>query len=349
MALPSTAKYGRVVFWGGILGSNFSGDAAPDDRPINGTITFTPSVPVAYVTGSPRPRTVFIEAPTYGLDGEGTLRDGQGNDGVLLLSPESIGRAWTWVATFRDAEGEIALPPVPFHLPVDAVVDLTTAAPVIEDKGVAVTRGMSAYEVAVANGFVGTEAQWLDSLRYTGTNGVVTIPDATATVTGGIRLTNQLGGTATAPTVPGLANKVDTGVYNTGIADAKARANHTGTQSADTVVDGTTNHVFTAADDTKLGGIAAGATANATDAQLRDRATHTGAQAISTVTGLQTALDGKQPAGTYASAATTFTYVTTTSGAYPAARPTGASHVWFDDPAVTPPAWAVARDRWAGA
>lgn len=46
---------------------------------------------------------------------------------------------------------------------------------------------------------------------------------------------------------------------------------------------------------TKLDGIATGATANATDAQLRDRATHTGVQAISTVTGLQTALDGKQP------------------------------------------------------
>ncbi|WP_213662864.1 pyocin knob domain-containing protein [Stutzerimonas stutzeri] len=44
---------------------------------------------------------------------------------------------------------------------------------------------------------------------------------------------------------------------------------------------------------TKLDGIASGATANATDAQLRDRATHTGTQAISTVTGLQTALDGK--------------------------------------------------------
>ncbi len=44
---------------------------------------------------------------------------------------------------------------------------------------------------------------------------------------------------------------------------------------------------------TKLDGIATGATANATDAQLRDRATHTGAQAISTVSGLQTALDGK--------------------------------------------------------
>lgn len=52
---------------------------------------------------------------------------------------------------------------------------------------------------------------------------------------------------------------------------------------------------YTSAEKTKLSGIATGATANATDAQLRDRATHTGAQAISTVTGLQAALDGKQP------------------------------------------------------
>ena len=46
-------------------------------------------------------------------------------------------------------------------------------------------------------------------------------------------------------------------------------------------------------DKTKLDGIAANATVNATDAALRDRATHTGAQAISTVTGLQNALDSK--------------------------------------------------------
>ncbi len=50
---------------------------------------------------------------------------------------------------------------------------------------------------------------------------------------------------------------------------------------------------FTTAQETKLAGVATGATANATDANLRDRASHTGAQAIATVTGLQTALDGK--------------------------------------------------------
>lgn len=41
--------------------------------------------------------------------------------------------------------------------------------------------------------------------------------------------------------------------------------------------------VFPAADKSKLDGIANGATANATDAQLRDRSTHTGTQALSTL------------------------------------------------------------------
>jgi hypothetical protein len=50
---------------------------------------------------------------------------------------------------------------------------------------------------------------------------------------------------------------------------------------------------MSAADKAKLDAVEAGATANATDADLRDRTTHTGVQAISTVTGLQTALDGK--------------------------------------------------------
>ena len=50
---------------------------------------------------------------------------------------------------------------------------------------------------------------------------------------------------------------------------------------------------MSAADKAKLDTVASGATANATDASLRDRSTHTGSQAISTVTGLQTALDNK--------------------------------------------------------
>lgn len=53
------------------------------------------------------------------------------------------------------------------------------------------------------------------------------------------------------------------------------------------------NGFLSSADKAKLDGIAAGATVNATNAELRDRSTHTGAQGIGTITGLQTALDGK--------------------------------------------------------
>lgn len=63
-------------------------------------------------------------------------------------------------------------------------------------------------------------------------------------------------------------------------------------------------------DKLKLDGIASGATANATDADLRDRSTHTGTQAAATITGLSTVattgayadLSGKPTLGTAAAA-----------------------------------------------
>ena len=62
------------------------------------------------------------------------------------------------------------------------------------------------------------------------------------------------------------------------------RANHTGSQSADTITDGSTNKAYTAAEKTKLAAIAAGATANQTDAYLLNRANHTGTQSADTIT-----------------------------------------------------------------
>ena len=71
------------------------------------------------------------------------------------------------------------------------------------------------------------------------------------------------------------------------------RFNHTGTQSADTVTDGTLNKSMLAAERVKLVDIQASATANSTDATLLDRANHTGVQTISSVTSLQATLDAK--------------------------------------------------------
>jgi hypothetical protein len=52
----------------------------------------------------------------------------------------------------------------------------------------------------------------------------------------------------------------------------------------DEVLDGTTYKQYPASDKTKLAGIASGATVNSTDAQLRDRSTHTGTQSADTIT-----------------------------------------------------------------
>lgn len=63
--------------------------------------------------------------------------------------------------------------------------------------------------------------------------------------------------------------------------------------NADKLANGTTNVIMTVDERSKLAGVAAGATANSADAALRDRGTHSGFQAISSVTGLQATLDGK--------------------------------------------------------
>lgn len=86
--------------------------------------------------------------------------------------------------------------------------------------------------------------------------------------------------------------------------DAKAplaSPTFTGTATAPTFSGALTGNASTATalaagvDRTKLDGIATGATANSSDATLLNRANHTGSQAISTVTSLQTTLDAKAP------------------------------------------------------
>jgi hypothetical protein len=70
-------------------------------------------------------------------------------------------------------------------------------------------------------------------------------------------------------------------------AYAIQRGNHTGTQSADTVTDGSTNKAYTAAEKTKLSGVATSATANSPDATLLARGNHTGTQTAATVSDFQ--------------------------------------------------------------
>lgn len=87
--------------------------------------------------------------------------------------------------------------------------------------------------------------------------------------------------------------KSDIGLSNVVDVDATDRANHTGTQSADTIINGTTNHVFTATEDTKLSGIAAGATVNSSDAFLLSRSNHTGTQIAATISDFSSSVDAR--------------------------------------------------------
>lgn len=74
---------------------------------------------------------------------------------------------------------------------------------------------------------------------------------------------------------------------------------------------------YTTAEKSKLAGIASGATANDTDANLKNRENHTGTQAISTISGLQTYLN-KINSGIVSSAEKTLTNTTSAQAIYDA-------------------------------
>ena len=87
-----------------------------------------------------------------------------------------------------------------------------------------------------------------------------------------------------------------TGTTNLGVTASATDVmvtSDTGTDATIATATSTTAGMFSGADKSKLDGIASGSTANQTDAYLLNRANHTGTQAISTVTNLQTSLDAK--------------------------------------------------------
>ena len=113
---------------------------------------------------------------------------------------------------------------------------------------------------------------------------------------------------------PHSVTKSQVGLGNVDNTADTAKPVSTATQAAlDTKVDkvsgkGLSTEDYTTSEKTKLSNIAAGATQNASDASLRDRTTHTGSQPISTVTGLQTALDAKADSAGLATVATSGSY-----------------------------------------
>jgi hypothetical protein len=238
---------------------------------------------------NPTPYTVSYDFSAFQTSNPADPLPGDQLDIQLAAIQTSLSATITALADVRRSDGAL----VNGSVTIDSL-----SAEVVEQ-----FEGASAYAIAVENGFVGDEEAWLESL-----NGEDGDDGAAATITVGTVSTGAAGsdvivtnaGTSAAAILNFTIPRGNTGAAGAGTGDMLADTYDPQTIGGDAFdtdnhTDGTTNKVFTATEKTKLAGIATSATANSADATLLDRTNHTGAQAISTVTGLQTALDGKQP------------------------------------------------------
>lgn len=179
--LPSNVSYGTVK--GRFLLAYADGadsDVFPDGAPAKGTILFTPSPAnikdvTALVGSVVTPVTILPGTVSCDLDADGYLLGSDGTRGVRLVAtddPDTNPTNWTWQVDYRltDQEGA-AVRGIPTHditLPSGTTVDLTEVAPVASADGTFYIRGeqgYSAYQVAVQDGFVGTDTEWLATLE----------------------------------------------------------------------------------------------------------------------------------------------------------------------------------------
>ncbi len=114
-------------------------------------------------------------------------------------------------------------------------------------------------------------------------------------------------------------------IAGSGFEPAGSVSAHATSPTAHGVATGSASGFMSAADWSKLNGIALGATANASDAALRDRSTHTGSQAASTISDFAEAVDDRVATLLVAGSGVTLVYndtlntitVSATSGADP--------------------------------
>lgn len=139
----------------------------PDGRALKGTVTFTGPPLLTFAESD-----LFIAGPVVAsLDEKGQIIDADGNVGVHLPAtdaPNMNPSGWTWTVK-ENLTGITGSRTYSMVLPRDTplrTVDLADVAPA--DPGtptyVAVP-GLSAYEIAVLNGFVGPESDWVASLK----------------------------------------------------------------------------------------------------------------------------------------------------------------------------------------
>jgi hypothetical protein len=180
----------------------------------------------------------------------------------------------------------------------------TTVSQAEAEAGTATTRRAFTAQRVRQAGLTASAAWWAASADKTKLDGIATGATANATDAHLLSRANHTG-TQAASTITGLAAVATTGAYASlsGIPSTFAPSAHshsvadvTGLQAAldgkqplATVLTNTTA-AFTTAQESKLAGIATGATANSADATLLARANHTGTQLASTISDFATAV-----------------------------------------------------------
>ncbi|MBJ6623629.1 hypothetical protein [Streptomyces sp. DHE17-7] len=138
-----------------------------DGRALKGTVTFTGPGLTTFAESD-----LFIAGPVVcSLDESGQIIDASGNRGVRLPATDSPDMNPTgWAYTVKEnLTGISGARTYSLLLPKDTPdnsIDLADVAPADPSTPTYVpVPGLSAYEVAVAEGFAGTEAEWLESLE----------------------------------------------------------------------------------------------------------------------------------------------------------------------------------------
>lgn len=266
------------------------------------------------ITGTAPAQTINFTIPRGDKGAKGDTGD-TGPAGVTPRGPWDAGAAYI-ANDLAEYNGSVYLRIVPGTTPTNPASDSVN------------------WQVFVSRGTDGTGAVSSVNGHLPDGAGNVDLPNATSVAAGLLSGSDK-------SKLDGIASQA---TKNDTDANLKNRANHTGTQAISTVSglqdalddkadasslatvatsgsyndlsskpaiptipgDATTSAsgLMSAADKTKLNDIAAQATKNDTDANLKNRANHTGTQAISTVSGLQGALDAKAATGDIPTGAT---------------------------------------------
>lgn len=144
-------------------------DLSPDVQPFTGRVVLTATTSMGRLDDA----LAHIRPVTARIFG-GQIVDDEDVPGVRILATDAeIGvEDWAWTAHI-ELDGGPKLKPITFMLPTGATVSITDGIVPIESapfqlvEGPRGPTGPSAYDVAVADGFTGTVADWLASLTPT--------------------------------------------------------------------------------------------------------------------------------------------------------------------------------------